>query len=54
MALVWAWLKRILEIGLLEFLTKLGWKWLGGLILTVVTLVAIVIVLILALIAILV
>ncbi len=54
MALLWAWLKRILQIGLLEFLAKLGWKWLGGLILIVVTLVAIVIVLILALIAILV
>jgi hypothetical protein len=54
MSLLWAWLSRILQIGLLEFLKTLGWKWLGGLILLVVTLVALVIVLILALIAVLV
>ncbi len=54
MALLWAWLSRILQIGLLEFLKNLGWKWLGGFVLLVVTLVALVIVLILALIAVLV
>ena len=47
------WLRRIIEIGLLEFLRKLGWKWLGGLVLGVVALVAIVIVLILIIVALL-
>lgn len=47
------WLKRIIEIGLLEFLKSLGWKWLAGLLLAVVVLVAIVIVLVLILVALL-
>ncbi len=47
------WLRRIIEIGILEFLRKLGWKWLGGLVLVAVALVGIVIVLILIIVALL-
>ncbi len=47
------WLRRIIEIGILEFLRKLGWKWLGGLVLGAVALVGIVIVLILIIVALL-
>ena len=47
------WLKRIIEVGLLEFLKKLGWKWLGGLLLGVAALVGLVIVLVLILVALL-
>lgn len=47
------WIKRIIEIGILEFLAKLGWKAWAGLILTVVVLVGVVIVLTLILVALL-
>jgi hypothetical protein len=47
------WLKRIIEVGILEFLKKLGWKWLGGLLLGFVALVGLVIVLVLILVALL-
>ncbi len=53
MQVLLVWLRRIIEIGILEFLRKLGWKWLGGLVLGVVALVAIVIVLILVIVALL-
>ncbi len=47
------WLRRIIEIGILEFLRRLGWKWLGGLVLGAVAFVGIVIVLILIILALL-
>jgi uncharacterized membrane protein len=47
------WLKRIIEIGILEFLKKLGWKWLGGLVLAVVALIVLVVVLVMILVALL-
>ena len=53
MATILNWIKRIVEIGILEFLAKLGWKVWAGLILAVVALAAVVIVLTLILIAIL-
>ncbi len=47
------WLRRIIEIGILEFLRRLGGKWLGGLVLGAVALVGIVIILILIIVALL-
>ena len=53
MQVLLVWLRRIIEIGILVFLKKLGWKWLGGLVLGAVALVGIVIVLILIIVALL-
>ena len=53
MQVLLVWLRRIIEIGILDFLRKLGWKWLGGLVLGAVALVGIVIVLILIIVALL-
>lgn len=53
MATIINWIKRIIEIGILEFLAKLGWKAWAGLILTIVALVGAVIVLTLILVAVL-
>ena len=53
MSIILAWIKRIVEIGILEFLATLGWKVWAGLILTVVALAGLVIVLTLILVAIL-
>ncbi len=53
MQVLLVWLRRIIEIGILEFLKKLGWKWLGGLVLGAVALAVIVIVLILIIVALL-
>lgn len=51
MATILNWIKRIIEIGILEFLAKLGWKVWAGLILAVAALAALVIVLTLILVA---
>ncbi len=47
------WLKRILKIGLLEFLRSIGWRFLGGVVLAFVALIGLVIVLTLILLAVL-
>lgn len=53
MAIILEWLKRILLIGILEFLRSLGWRVLGGLVMTIAALAGLVVVLALILIAIL-
>ena len=53
MATILVWLKRIILVGVLEFLRSLGWRVWGGLVLAVVALVGLVIVLALILISIL-
>lgn len=53
MSLIWDWLKRIIEIGILEFLRSLGWKLAAGLLLAVVAVLGGIIVLTLVLVAIL-
>ncbi len=45
MALILEWLKRIIRIGILEFLSKIGWKAIFGLLVAVAVLMALVIVL---------
>ena len=44
------WLKRIVAIGILEFLRRLGWRVLAGILLAIVALVGLVIALTIALI----
>ncbi len=53
MATILVWLKRIIAIGLLEFLRRLGWRVWAWLLLTIVVLVGLVVVLALILISIL-
>lgn len=49
MAILLEWLKRIIRIGILEFLAKIGWKAIFGLLLAVAVLLAIVVVLVILL-----
>ena len=53
MAIILEWLKRILLIGILEFLRSLGWRVWAGLVMSIVALAGLVVVLALILIAIL-
>jgi hypothetical protein len=51
--LLLSWLKRIIEIGIFEFLRKVGWKVWATLLLAVVVLIGLVIMLVLILLAVL-
>jgi hypothetical protein len=51
--LLLSWLKRIIEIGVFEFLRKVGWKVWATLLLTFVVLIGVVIILTLILLAVL-
>jgi hypothetical protein len=45
MNVIWAWLKRILEIGILVFLKRIGWKAALWVVLGVLALIVLVVVL---------
>jgi hypothetical protein len=51
--LLLSWLKRIIEIGVLEFLLKVGWKVWVALLLALAVLIALVIVLVMVLLGVL-
>lgn len=51
MHILWDWLRRIIQIGILDFLRSLGWRVWAGLLLGAVVLVALVIILLLLVIA---
>ena len=53
MATILVWLKRIIAVGLLEFLRQLGWRVWAWLLLTIVGLVGLVVVLALILLSVL-